>query len=419
MDFVRRNITERIVETLSDTPVVLLHGARQTGKSTLVQAIASDQYPARYITFDNATVLTAAARDPEGFLSGLDTPVVLDEVQRVPELFVALKSAVDRDRIPGQYLLTGSANVLLLPRLSESLAGRMEILTLWPLSQGELEGTREGFIDTLFAETMPGNRTPVSLERGEVIDRTLRGGYPESASRPTTRRRMAWFEAYVNTIVHREVRDLANIDYLAEIPRLLRLLAARVSSQMNYTELANALGLPQTTVKRYLSLLEMTYLLCPLSAWSPNLGKRLIKRPKIFLNDTGLVSYLIGMDERRIEREPTLLGPLLENFVVMELRKQITWSRAQAQLFHFRTRKGQEVDIVLEDPSGQLVGIEVKAASTVRDQDLRGLLCLKDLVGERLRRGIVLYTGTERVPLGEGLLALPVAALWRKESSNQ
>jgi len=419
MDFVSRNITEQIVEALSDTPVVFLHGTRQTGKSTLVQAIASDQYPARYITFDNATVLTAAARDPEGFLSGLEAPVVLDEVQRVPELFVALKSAVDRDRIPGQYLLTGSANVLLLPRLSESLAGRMEILALWPLSQGELEGTREGFIDALFAETMPDHRAAVPLERGEIIDRTLRGGYPESVSRATARRRMAWFEAYVNTIVHREVRDLANIDYLAEIPRLLRLLAARVSGQMNYTELANALGLPQTTVKRYLSLLEMTYLLCPLSAWSPSLGKRLIKRPKIFLNDTGLVSYLIGMDKRRIEREPTLLGPLLENFVVMELRKQITWSRAQVQLFHFRTRKGQEVDIVLEDPSGQLVGIEVKAASTVRDQDLRGLLCLKDLVGERLRRGIVLYTGSERVPLGEGLLALPIAALWQKASSDQ
>jgi len=415
MDYVRRNITERVAEALADTPIAFIHGARQTGKSTLAQAIASKYHPARYITFDNITVLTAARRDPEGFLSSLGAPVVLDEVQRVPELFVAIKSVVDQDRIPGQYLLTGSTNVLLLPRLSETLVGRMELIALWPFSQGELEGFKEDFIDSLFSQNPLNQGMAVALEREEIIDRLLCGGYPESVNRKTARRRVAWFESYVNTIVYRELRDIANIDYLAEIPRLLRLLAARVSGQLNYTELSNALGIPQTTIKRYLSLLEITYLFCPVPAWSSGLSKRLIKRPKIFLNDTGLVSHLLAADRQRFQREPTLLGPLLENFVVMELRKQITWSRTKTQLFHFRTRKGQEVDILLEDPSGQLVGIEVKATSTIREHDLKGLLYLQDLVGKRLHRGIVLYTGKERVPLGKDLLALPVATLWQKQ----
>lgn len=414
MDLLRRNITERVLGALADTPVVLLHGARQTGKSTLVQALANESYSAPYVTFDNATILAGARRDPAGFLSDLGSPAILDEVQRAPELFLEIKTVIDRDRTPGRYLLTGSANVLLLPQLSESLTGRMEILTLWPFSQGEMERAKEGFIDRLFAKGKPTLAT-ADLDRSEIIQRTLCGGYPESVSRPTPRRRTAWFESYVNTIVQRQVRDLANIEYLTEIPRLLRLLAARVGSLLNVAELSSSLGLPQTTIKRYLSLLEMMYLLHPVPAWSGNLGKRLIRGAKLVLNDTGLVSYLTGLDELQIQQDPTRLGPLMENFVVMELRKQISWSSTRPQLYHFRTRKGHEVDIVIEDASGQAVGIEVKAASTVREEDLKGLRYFRDLVGTRFKRGLVLYTGSESVPLGDDFYAVPIGRLWRAE----
>lgn len=364
------------------------------------------------MTFDNVTVLAAARRDPKGFLADLGSPAALDEVQRVPELLLAIKEVVDRNRTPGRFLLTGSANVLLLPQLSESLAGRMEILTLWPFSQGELESIHEGLIDMLFSDTklaLP----MIDIERADIIQRILLGGYPESVKRNTTKRRMAWFESYVSTIVQRQVRDLANVEYLTEIPRLLHLLAARIGTLVNVSELSSTLGLPQTTVNRYLSLLEMMYLVQFLPAWSSHPGKRLVKRAKVFLNDTGLVAYLTGIDHNRIRQDPTRLGLLLENFVVMELYKHIGWCEAQVQLFHFRTRKGQEVDIVLEDSGGRWVGIEVKSASTVNANDFKGIQHLRSLVGDRFHRGVIFYMGHESVPFGDGLYALPIGALWR------
>lgn len=416
MHLLRRNLTDRLVEALSDTPVVLLHGARQTGKSTLVQSLSRQAYPADYITFDDATTAGSAKRDPAGFLAAHDGPVILDEVQRVPELLLAIKALVDRERTPGRFLLTGSANVLLLPQLSESLAGRMEILTLWPLSQGEIAGCKETFVDAAFSERMPAVTPGETTNRTELIDRVLRGGYPEATGRKTVTRRAAWFDAYVTTVVHRELHDLANIEYLTELPRLLQLLASRTSGQLNYTEVAGAVGLPQTTVKRYLSLLEATYLFVPLPAWAPSLGKRLIKRPKILLNDSGLIAHLTGLDRRQVDRDATAFGHVLESFVAMELRKQISWSRTRPTMYHLRTGNNVEVDLVLESPSGELVGIEVKAAARVHDRDVRGLELLRELAGTRFRRGIVLYAGSEAVPLGRDLRAMPVDALWRIQS---
>ena len=411
MDILRRNITGRILEALSDTPVVLLHGARQTGKSTLIQNLVSEKHPAKYATLDNVTILAAARRDPKGLLAEIASPVALDEVQRVPELLLAIKEVVDSNRTSGRFLLTGSANVLLLPQLSESLAGRMEILTLWPFSQGELESVHERLIDILFADTklaLP----MIDLDRADIIQRILLGGYPESVKRTTTRRRMTWFESYVSTIIQRQVRDIANIEHLTEIPRLFQLLAARIGALVNVSEISSTLGLPQTTVNRYLTLLEMMYLVQYLPAWSSHPGKRLVKRSKVFLNDTGLAAYLIGVDEGKIKQDPTRLGLLLENFVVMELYKQIGWCEAQVQMFHFRTRKGQEVNIVLEDTSGRLVGIEVKSSSTVNSYDFNGIQYLRSLVGNRFHRGVIFYMGRESIPFGDGLYALPIGALW-------
>lgn len=411
----RRYVAPLVREALRDTPVVLLNGARQTGKSTLVRSGMLRNSAARYLTLDEAGVLAAAEADPVGFLSGFEGPVILDEVQRSPGLFPAIKAEVDHDRRPGRFLLTGSANVLLLPRISESLAGRIEILTLWPLSQGEIEGVEEGFIDAVFS------REPISFQQepegtSDLLDRILRGGYPEVLGRGSEARRRAWFGSYVTTILQRDVRDFSNIERLTELPRLLSLLAARAASLVNYSELSRSASMSQSTLKRYFSLLEATFLVQTLSAWSSNLGKRLVRSPKLLLCDTGLISSLQGLDAERLAANPVLVGPLLENFVAMELRKQSTWSLTQPRLFHFRTQTGQEVDVVLEDAAGRVVGVEVKAAATVGARDFRGLHALAEASAGRFRRGIVLYAGRTTVPFGKDLYALPVNSLWASKA---
>ena len=408
-----RHATDALLDALRDTPVVYLQGARQTGKSTLVLAVAERQHPAQYLTLDTAAVLAAALSDPEGFVSGLERPVVIDEVQRAPALALAIKAAVDADRRPGQFLLTGSASVLSLPALSDSLAGRMELHTLWPFSQGELVGVRETFVDRMFAEKLVTSDTKTDTDTEKsLIDRLCAGGFPEIRTRRSQARRQAWFDSYVDAILQRDVRDLANIERLTEIPRLLALLASRAGELVNFADLGRTLGIPQTTLKRYLALMEMTFLVRLLPAWFSNLGKRLAKAPKLLLTDTGLLAHLIEADEERLRRDRTLLGHVLENFVAMELIKQLGWSARRCRSFHFRTESGAEVDLVLEDRAGRLVGVEVKSAAAVRQQDFRGLETLARLAGDRFVRGVVLCTGTTVVPFGRNLFALPVSQLW-------
>ena len=388
-----------------------LQGARQTGKSTLVQAIASEHGFADYLTLDNASVMAAAESDPEGFVAGLTGPAVIDEVQRAPRLAVAIKSAVDRHRRAGQFLLTGSASVMALPKLSESLAGRVELHTLWPFSQGEIIGHRESFIDRAFAAKFRAADAE-TLAEGKLVERIIRGGYPEAQRREKDERRHAWFDSYLTAILQRDVRDLANIDRFADVPRLLALLASRASQLLNYSDVARSLSIPQTTLKRYMTLMEMTFLVRLLPAWFTNIGKRLAKSPKLLVVDVGLLAHLLGVDSAGLRRDRTLLGHVLENFVAMELFKQMGWSRKKCGMFHFRTEAGQEVDLVLEDASGRLVGIEVKAGATVEKRDFRGLEVLADAVGDRFVRGLVLYTGQTSVPFGKELRALPIAQLW-------
>lgn len=406
-----RHLAPTLEEALSDRPVVLLNGARQVGKSTLVQSLA-DSHSAEYFTLDDATVLAAATRDPAGFVAGLAGPVILDEVQRAPELFLALKTAVDRDRRPGRFLLTGSANVLVLPRISESLAGRMEILTLWPLSQGEIEGAPDSLVDALFARTFAPPRLQ-PLDRADLFERLVRGGFPELVDKPSEARRRAWFGSYTTSILQRDVRDLTNIEDLAALPRLLSLLAARATGLLNYSELSRSSGIPASTLKRYFALLEATFLVLTLPAWSTNFSKRLVKSPKLLLNDTGLLASSLGLNTERMEEDTRLVGPILENFVTLEIRKQVTWSRTQPSLFHYRTQTGQEVDLLLEDPSGRVVGVEVKAGNTVQEKDVRTLQDLAETLGSRFVRGVVLYTGERIVPFSEKIFAMPVQGLWR------
>lgn len=405
-----RNLTSELLSALADTPVVLLNGARQTGKTTLAQSLISEKHPARYLTLDDPGVLSAIKADPTGFLAGLQGPVILDEIQRAPELFVAIKADVDKNHRPGRFLLTGSANILLLSRLSESLAGRMEILTLWPFSQGEIAGVRDHFIDAAFA------MKPLPFQKPEghsaLFARVLRGGFPENLKRADGQRLKTWFRSYITSILQRDVRDLANIEGLTEMPRLLSLLAARATALQNFAELSRSSNLPQSTLKRYLSLLQATFLVQVLRPWSGNLSHRLVKSPKLLLADTGLLANLLDLTEERFELDAGLKGAVLENFVIMELRKQIGWSKTQPRMYFYRTQTGQEIDVILEDGAGRLVAIEVKAAASVKSEDFRWLKAFAEETKRKFHRGVVLYTGAESIPFAANLHALPISALW-------
>lgn len=401
-----------LLAALRDTPVVLLQGPRQAGKSTLAKWIAEGPHPARYVTLDHLGTLAVARSDPQGFVGGFEAPVVLDEVQRAPEIFLPLKAEVDRHRRPGRFLLTGSADVMLLPRLSESLAGRMETIRLWPLSQSEIETVRDNFVDRLFGRS-PGVWQGVKDEKKEAVERLVRGGYPEAVKRSSEGRRRRWFDSLVGALLERDVRDLAQIEGLTDMPRLLAFLAARPASTLNLADASRGIGIPHSTLRRYMTLLERIFLVVLVEPWFINVRKRLVKSPKVFLADTGLASHLAGLGVRGIRDNPIALGGILENFVAMEIRKEIEWSRAQPRLYHLREHAGEEVDLVLEDRSGRLVGVEVKAASTLTARDFRGLRYLDEKAGKKFIRGVVLYTGRETVPFGRRLLAMPLSSIWR------
>lgn len=411
-----RNLLGDVFTALSDTPVVLINGPRQAGKSTLTQSQEILQQKRHYLTFDQPSVLAAAQNDPEGFVAGLPEKVTLDEIQHVPELFPVIKAAVDRHRKPGRFLLTGSANILLLPKLSESLAGRMEILTLWPFSQGEMHRKKEDFIDQLFLTKPHFLTQPTSkwINRTALMEKILTGGYPPLLTRTTSSRRRTWFKSYLTTILQRDVRNFSDISDLNALPRLLTATATRAGSLLNFTDLGRSLMIPQTTVKRYFDILIGTFLVQLLRPWSTNLGQRVIQTPKAYLTDTGLLAHLLGLTTDRLLLDPSLAGSAMENFVLMELLKQATWSKRQPESFFWRTASGQEVDLLLEDESGRLVGIEIKAGATLGKKDISGLQTLSALAGKRWVRGIVLYTGSDIIPFGKNLHAVPVSHLWEK-----
>ncbi|MEB4591519.1 ATP-binding protein [Candidatus Thiothrix sp. Deng01] len=406
-----RHISPLIQEALADTPVVLLNGARQTGKSTLVQTLAESE-GRRYFTLDDHATLSAASNDPAGFIAGINAPVALDEVQRAPGLFLAIKAAVDRDRKPGRFLLTGSANVMLLPNIADSLAGRMEVLSLWPLSSAEIAGNADtNLADWLFSGDLNANAVP-PCERSQLIDRLIIGGFPEALERDSERRRAAWFDNYLQAILYRDVRELARVEQLTEIPNLLQLLAVRSANLLNFAELSRTSNLPQTTLKRYFTLLETLFMLYRLPAWERNPGKRLVKAPKVFVPDTGLLAHLANWTADRMGVESGLPGGLVETFVLGELLKHLAFSHQRLTLWHYRTQNNIEVDFILENRSGNLTGIEVKASATVDAKDFKGLKHLQETEAAIFQRGIVLYSGREVVPFGEKLFAVPLSMWW-------
>ncbi len=411
MQTIERAITPRLLAALKDTPAVMLVGPRQAGKSTLVQGLASGPHPARYITLDDLRALDAAQRDPVGLIESTDGSLVIDEIQRAPELLLPIKAAIDRDRRPGRFILTGSAQVMLLPRVSESLAGRVEIHTLWPFSQAEIEGVPGRFAELLLASSSKPAAAPATPRR-ELVKRVARGGFPEAVGR-SPERREAWLAAYLTAIVQRDLRDLANIERLAEVPAVLASLASRVRAPLNKTEVSSSVEIPRTSLDRYLTLLEHVFLVRRLPAWHSNRIKQITKAPKLLVSDSALLTHLLRADQARLEEDEALLGTVLECFVGMELAKQLSASKLRATLLHMRTAQGAEVDFVLEGADGRVAGVEVKAAATVRSRDFKHLATLRNRLGEdRFARGVVLYAGGERLPFGERLEAWPLATLW-------
>jgi uncharacterized protein len=406
-----RHIEALLAEALADTPVVLLNGARQTGKSTLVQALAARD-GRRYLTLDDRVVLAAAKNDPTGFIAALNMPVAIDEIQRAPELFLDIKAAVDRDRAPGRFLLTGSANILLLPELADSLAGRVQVLALWPLSSAEQAShALQNRADALFDGELSAQPFP-AYSRADLTTTLLQGGFPEAAARHTARRRASWFESYLDTILQRDVRDLARLEQLSELPNLLQILATRSATLLNFAELSRSSGLTQTTLKRYFSLLETLFLVVRIPAWAHNPGKRLVKAPKVFLPDSGMLAWLSDMSPDKLQTLPGLPGALVETYVATELLKHLAFSQRGLSLWHYRTQADTEVDFVLEDRQGRITGIEVKAGASVDGSSFKGLRHLQDTESERFQRGIVFYGGRDLVAFSPQLLAVPLSWWW-------
>ena len=398
-----------LTEALQDTPVVLIHGPCQCGKTTLARTVG-DAAGYAYISFDDDVLRASVLADPVGFVADLPDKVVLDEVQRVPELFTALKVAVDRDRRPGRFILTGSANVLLVPRLADSLAGSMEILRLHPLAQSELAAKQPDFLDALFGD---GFKSKQQARLGkELAERIAASGYPAALARPSSRRRVTWYRDYIETLVQRDVRDMARISSLDVLPRLLALAAGHTARLLNVADLASPFQLSRPTIRDYVTLLARVFLLEELPPWHNNRLSRLVKTPKLHLGDTGLACALLGVDAAALWANRTLLGQLLETFIFQELRRQASWRDSPIAFYHFRDKDGVEVDIVMEGSGQRVAGIEVKAAATVTSNDFRGLRKLQESARGRFAGGVVLYDGEMTVPFGDGLFAVPIRSLW-------
>ncbi len=407
---IERCIRPRVVEALTDTRVVMVMGARQVGKSTLCEAISAEDHPAAVVSLDDQGARQAALTDPRGFLAGFDGPLMIDEVQRAPELLVAIKQVVDRNMDPGQFLLTGSANILSSRKVQEALTGRIDITNLQPFAQVEIESGTANLVDSLFQGSPPQVEN-AQIGREAFVARVAAGGYPEARTRDGHRRNR-WFANYLATTLERDLRDIADLHKEHEMPRLLSLLATRSAGLMRYSNIADALDLDEKTVKSYVRLLEAIFLIRIVPAWRPGFIQRVSHAPKVYVTDTGLLTHLLGANQERIATDEKITGMALETFVATEIMKHASWSKTDPRIYHYRDRRGFEVDLVLEDRSGQVVAIEVKASVSLGSRDTRGLAKLRDAVGTGFVGGAVIHTGDRTLPLGDRLWGVPISGLW-------
>ncbi|MGC4252403.1 MAG: ATP-binding protein [Sphingobium sp.] len=402
-----RFVERRVEEALSDTPVVLIVGPRRAGKTTLVRKMGETERT--YITLDDQTVLAAAQSDPAGFVRGLDRAII-DEVQRAPDLLLAIKKAIDEDYRPGRFLLTGSANVLTLPRVADSLAGRIETIRMLPLARAEIEGRTPAFLEHLFKGKFQSDRQAIVGD--DLVRLVLLGGFPEAIARESERRRQDWARSYLTSVLTRDLRDIADVEKLTELPKFVRLLAEHSGQLVNYSQFGAAIDVSHKTGQRYVGLLEQVFLVSTLQPWFTNALKRIAKTPKLHFLDSGLLGTVRGLGFDRVKADRGQFGPLLESFVFSEVLKLTTASDLQLTPYHFRDQQMREVDIVLERDDGMIAGIEIKASATVKSSDFGGLRTLMEACGNRFVCGVVLYDGTDVVPFGDRLAAAPLSSLW-------
>jgi predicted AAA+ superfamily ATPase len=404
---IKRFSAASVTLALKDTPAVMVVGPRQCGKTTLARELIDGER--RYLTLDNETTRLAAQTDPTGMVRDLDRAII-DEVQLAPELLRAIKESIDNDRRPGRFLLTGSANILTLPKISESLAGRMEIVTLLPLSRAEIRGHRPTFLRNAFAGKLV---TPAErMIAADLMRAVLIGGYPEMLERERPERRSAWASSYIRAIVQRDVREIAAVEKLEQLPRLLRVLAHAAAQLTNFTQIGGQLGLDDKTTRTYLGILEQLFLIKRVEPWFSNRLSRLLKTPKLHFLDSGLLAALLGATAERIAANRSMFGPLLETFVMSEVLKQVGWLDDGYTLAHYRDKDKDEVDFVIESAAGEIVGIEVKAAATVSGSDFKGLRKLAAATDKAFKLGVVLYDGGQSLPFGEKMYAAPISCLW-------
>ena len=415
----QRNVTSVVSEHLGYFPAVLIEGARQVGKSTMARALFADG-EARYLTLDDESTRDAAIADPAGFVDSFsDRTLIIDEIQRLPELTLAIKASIDRDRRPGRFLLTGSSSLLRIRGTQDSLAGRVSRISMMGLSQGELEGNREDFAATTSTaeglENIPDFTS--TLNRNDYIQRCAAGSYPEVLGLPP---RMAnqWRDNYLDSIVRRDLPELQKSVSAERVFSILRLLSSAQSNELVRSKLAEDSGIPASTVASYLDLLSDVQLYQNLSPWTPNLRAREVNRPKIVVLDSGLAMRLSRVTGEQLQNlnYQEAFGQFLEGFVVAELLKQKSWSEQDFELFHYRDRNGLEVDIILEFDDGRVLALEIKAATSFNARQFKGLAALRDALGERFVGGIVLNTGQAGYRYSERLWGLPVSALWQKSS---
>lgn len=401
--------------------MVLLVGARQVGKSTLVQSISGKRWSGRYLTLDDRTVLDAALTNPDGFIQEVGWPVILDEVQRAPDLLRAIKLVVDRNRQPGMFLLTGSANVLTLSKVSETLAGRVAVHELYPFSWSEIQQKRSpGTIEHLFTagtvseliRRLPKTSPPNRIKEIQTI--ILTGGFPTPLLMNSERARHTWFESYRQTYIERDLRDLAGIEHLPDFNRLMTTLALRTGQMLNLSELSRDVGLPFSTLRRYFHILTQTYQVFLVTPFSKNIGKRLVKTPKVYMYDTGLACHLSATDNWETLVRQNRAGAMLETWVASELRKIFSVGRWSMGLGYWRTRIGQEVDFLIEC-RGEVVGIEVKLGTGFRAGSLDGLRKCRETIGRQWRFGVLLHGGTETIGLDERTIAVPFGVFFGLE----
>ena len=411
MPLLPRFLAPVVREALTDTPVVCVVGPRQSGKTTLVQHLAPDR---AFFSLDENNYCQTAALDPSGFVAALPDAVTVDEVQRVPALLPAIKRAVDRSRRPGRFLLTGSANLLLLPTVTESLAGRMEIVQLQPLTEAEKEHQNGRFLIALLQGALRPNIRPETTTAGPTLaERLVAGGYPEPLTRSPVRARQ-WHRQYLRGIIERDVREVARVRDVRELARMLELLALRSAQLFNASNLANDLGVHRETVEHYVTVLERLFLVRRLPAWHRNTAKRLIRSPKVHLLDSGLAATLADLTVADWLNNRDRMGNLLESFVVQQLSAQAAWTDPDLRFWHYRDKDRVEVDAVITR-GRKTWGIEVKAAASVTSRDGRGLARLADQCGKDFERGILFYEGRDIFPLADKrMLAVPLSELWRR-----